>query len=74
MTKRPTTGQSMRDTYIARYMEQNPGITETEAYEMYKQNMRERGSKGGKNTTSRPFADIPGLAQRAARGRFKKNV
>lgn len=58
-------GSRLVQTVVARIMRENPGVEELEAYQMYKQEMRDRGSMGGKKSTSRPFRDTPGLAKRA---------
>lgn len=33
----------------------------------YKEYMAKLGSKGGKNSTNRPFRDVPGLASKAGK-------
>lgn len=67
MTRVYNSTGKVRDHYVNKFMVEQPGITEGEATELYKQMMRERGSQGGKNSTSRPFRDVPGLGQKAGR-------
>jgi len=64
----------MRKAFIKKYQTENPGISDEEAYGMYKAELRRRASEGGRNNKAYPFQTVPGLAQRAARSKKKKNV
>ncbi len=64
------TGQVVR-TNVQKYMLADPSLTEEQAYELYKEDMRQRGSKGGK-AHGGAFNYVPGLAKRAARIPRKK--
>lgn len=66
MTAKYKTSGKLQKTMIAKYKELDPGISDQEAYDLWKADMRARGSKGGQNSTG-AFAVVPGLAQRAAR-------
>lgn len=42
-------GVTLVNTLVNRKMAENPGVTRDEAYELYRAEMRERSSKGGKH-------------------------
>lgn len=72
MTAKYKTTGKLRQTMIAKYKQANPGVSDQEAYDLWREDMRARGSAGGKKSTG-AFAVVPGLAQRAARiARAKK--
>lgn len=66
MTAKYKTSGKLRQTMIDKYKQANPGISDQEAYDLWRADMRARGSQGGKKSTG-AFAVVPGLAQRAAR-------
>lgn len=71
MTRKYTNKGKLVRYYVEEFMKQYK-ITEDQAYEMYCQTMRDRGSKGGKLSPNRPFRDVPNLAREAVNSRFKK--
>lgn len=72
MTGKYTNRGRLRETMIAKYKQANPGISDEEAYNLWREEMKKRGSEGGKKSTG-AFAVVPGLAQRAGKlSRAKK--
>lgn len=69
-----TPSQKRKQTILRKIMAENPGFTEAQAEEAYKQRQRDIASKGGKNPNShRGFRDIE-VAKRAGRiSRVKGN-
>lgn len=62
-----TPAQKRKQTILRKIMAENPGLTEPQAEELYKQRQRDIASKGGKNPNSyRGFRDIE-VAKRAGR-------
>jgi hypothetical protein len=47
-------GATLRNTMIARYQAADPSLSHEEAYEAWKQSMRDRASVGGSRITTRP--------------------
>lgn len=62
-----TPSQKRKQTILRKIMAENPGLSEPQAEELYKQRQRDIASKGGKNPNSyRGFRDVE-LAKRAGR-------
>lgn len=66
MTRKYTNRGKLKETMIAKYKRANPGISNEEAYDLWREDLRKRGSMGGKKSTG-AFAVVEGLAQRAGR-------
>lgn len=60
-------GQTLRSHMIERKMNENPGISRDEAYELYKADMRARASNGGKRPTTGGFKANPVRASEAGK-------
>jgi len=58
-------GEKIRRAHIESIQLKDPTLSDIEADKVYRQQMRERGSAGGKKG-GRPFRDVPGLAQEAS--------
>lgn len=58
-------GSTLRNTMVARYQAADPSLSYEQAYEAWKQSMRDRASVGGSRVTSRPkgFAANKSLAR-----------
>lgn len=47
-------GATLRNTMIARYQAADPSLSHEQAYEAWKQSMRDRASVGGRKITTKP--------------------